>query len=174
MTNFVTTKPNNIREVMVYDIPVTAPEELILEQIEKSWGKVIFISCKKQRKYQSVLVKIEFNDFTLGVFENGTWVSSLGNIPVRWYPASWSLKQRKEREKFQTAILDIPPSMTLQALWTQGQQLQFLNGVQGLKAFKLVQDAKGKRKLVGFFETWESLHKALESKPVWEEVTLSW
>ena len=64
--------------------------------------------------------------------------------------------------------------MTLQALWSEGHNLQFLNGIQGLKAFKIVQDGKGKRKLVGFFETWESLHKTLNSKPVWEKVTLAW
>ena len=49
-----------------------------------------------------------------------------------------------------------------------------MNGVQGLKAFKLVQDVKSKRKLVEFFEIWESLHKVLNSKPVWKEKTLSW
>src|SRR5581483_9201673 len=96
MTNVVVTKPDNVREIMVYDIPAATPQELILQELLNGWGNVIFISCKKQRKYQSVLVKIELNDFTLGVFERGTWVTSLGNIPVCWFPATWSLKQRKE------------------------------------------------------------------------------
>jgi hypothetical protein len=64
--------------------------------------------------------------------------------------------------------------MTMQALWSNGQHLQFLNEVQGLKAFKIVQYGKEKRKLVGYFEIWETLHRALNSKPVWEEKPLLW
>ena len=70
--------------------------------------------------------------------------------------------------------MDIPASMHLQSLWSEGRNLQFLSGVQGLKSFKIVNYGEEKRKLIGFFEIWDSLHKALNHKPVWEGQRLSW
>ncbi|EXX73430.1 hypothetical protein RirG_060390 [Rhizophagus irregularis DAOM 197198w] len=36
----------------------------------------------------------------------------------------------------------------------------------GASAFKVIQTSKGKRKLVGYFENWETTLKALDSPPV--------
>jgi len=70
--------------------------------------------------------------------------------------------------------MNIPDTMTAQALWSTDQQFAFLNNHAGLKTFKIVNDGKGKRKLVAYFETWEALHKALNTKPVWQGTALVW
>jgi hypothetical protein len=36
---------------------------------------------------------------------------------VRWYPATWSLHERKKRERFQAALYDIPDSMMAATLF---------------------------------------------------------
>ncbi|RGB36568.1 hypothetical protein C1646_757959 [Rhizophagus diaphanus] len=37
-----------------------------------------------------------------------------------------------------------------------------------MKSFKIVQMAKCKRKLVAYYETWESMREALDTKQVWD------
>ncbi|GET65115.1 hypothetical protein GLOIN_2v1842417 [Rhizophagus irregularis DAOM 181602=DAOM 197198] len=70
-------------------------------------GHTIKLSVKRQHKYQTLRVKIGLNSFTLPQF-NKFWMTDLGGIPVRWFPASWTLRERKQREKFQAVIHDIP------------------------------------------------------------------
>ncbi|CAB4427838.1 unnamed protein product [Rhizophagus irregularis] len=36
--------------------------------------------------------------------DDPVWTTDLGGIPVRWFPARWTLKERKQREKFQATI----------------------------------------------------------------------
>ncbi|PKK57359.1 hypothetical protein RhiirC2_798170 [Rhizophagus irregularis] len=86
--------------------------------------------------------------------------TDLGGIPVRWLPASW-----KQREKFQAVIHDILEDMTMATLWTDRKPNQFLM-YSGASAFKIIQTSKGKRKLIGYFENWETTLKVLDSPPV--------
>ncbi|PKC01278.1 hypothetical protein RhiirA5_426963, partial [Rhizophagus irregularis] len=86
-------------------------------------------------------------------------------IPVRWFPASWTLRERKQREKFQAVIHDIPEDMTMATLWMDRKPNEFLMH-SGASAFKIIQTSKGRRKLVGYFENWETTLKALDSPPV--------
>ncbi|CAB4439651.1 unnamed protein product [Rhizophagus irregularis] len=104
-------------------------------------------------------VPIELSTFRLAQFEvneNPTWTTDLGGIPVRWFPARWTLKERKQREKFQATIRKIPDSMT------------------GLKSFKIIQTARGERKLIGYFEKWVDMRNALDNQFVWDQLNLSW
>ncbi|CAB4404636.1 unnamed protein product [Rhizophagus irregularis] len=66
----------------------------------KTLGNAIKCSVKRQHKYQTLRVKIALSSFALPQF-NKYWTTDLGGIPVRWFPASWTLRERKQREKFQ-------------------------------------------------------------------------
>ena len=46
------------------------------------------------------------------------WMAPLNALSVRWFPATWSLKERKERERYQVVIKNPPDDMntTLLAL----------------------------------------------------------
>ncbi|EXX63003.1 hypothetical protein RirG_156480 [Rhizophagus irregularis DAOM 197198w] len=92
-------------------------------------------------------------------------MTDLGGIPVRWFPASWTLRERKPREKFQAIIHDIPEDMTMATLWMDRKPNEFLMH-SGTSAFKIIQTSKGKRKLVGYFKNWETTLKVLDSPPV--------
>ncbi|GBC33502.1 hypothetical protein GLOIN_2v1765605 [Rhizophagus irregularis DAOM 181602=DAOM 197198] len=143
---------SRVRDILVYDIP-------------------------PQRKYQTLCLKIELSTFQLAQFEineDPVWTTDLGGIPVRWFPARWTLKERKQREKFQATIHKIPDSMTLAALWTDRRPHSFLSAIKGLKSFKIIQTARGERKLLGFFERWVDMRAALENQVIWENYNLSW
>ncbi|GBC43676.2 hypothetical protein GLOIN_2v1871772 [Rhizophagus irregularis DAOM 181602=DAOM 197198] len=76
---------------------------------------MIKCSVKRQHKYQTLRVKIALSSFSLPQF-NKYWTTDLGGIPVRWFPASWTLRERKQREKLQAIIHDIPEDMTMATL----------------------------------------------------------
>ncbi|RGB21957.1 hypothetical protein C1646_776925 [Rhizophagus diaphanus] len=116
-----------VRDILVYDIPVSWTPEDILKQL-MLWGKTISMQTKPQRKYQML---------------------HLGGIPVRWFSARWTLKERKQHEKFQATIHKIPDSMTLATLWKDNHPHSFLS-------------------------VWIDMHTALDNQCVWEQVNLSW
>ncbi|RGB30389.1 hypothetical protein C1646_765412 [Rhizophagus diaphanus] len=106
---------------------------------------------------------------------NSNWTTDLGGIPVRWFPASWTLRERKQREKFQAVVYNIPEDITTHTLWRDQKLTTYLCEF-GAKSFKIVQTGKGKRKLVGFFKTWEAVRKVLDYHQVLssEGIRLSW
>ncbi|GBC23774.1 hypothetical protein GLOIN_2v1662849 [Rhizophagus irregularis DAOM 181602=DAOM 197198] len=167
---------SRVRDILVYDVPVSWTAEYILQQLTL-WGKPIDIQMKQQRKYQTVRLKIELSTLRLAQFEvneNPVWTTDLRGIPVRWFPARWTLKERKQREKFQATIRKIPDSMTYAALWVDHLPHTFLSSVRGLKSFKIIQTARGERKLIGYFEKWVDMRNALDNQFVWDLQNLSW
>ncbi|GBC44371.2 hypothetical protein GLOIN_2v1773466 [Rhizophagus irregularis DAOM 181602=DAOM 197198] len=48
---------------------------------------------------------------------NNNWATNLGGIPVRWFPANWSLCEQKQREKFQAVVYNILEEVTTSTLW---------------------------------------------------------
>ncbi|PKY57995.1 hypothetical protein RhiirA4_479506 [Rhizophagus irregularis] len=125
-----------IRDIIVYDIPYTWDLQKILAEL-KLWGNAIKCSVKRQHKYQTLRVKIALSSFALPQF-NKYWTTDLGGIPVRWFPASWTLRERKQREKFQAVIHDIPEDMTMATLWTDRKPCNFLM-MCGASSFKIIQ-----------------------------------
>ncbi|GBC39765.2 hypothetical protein GLOIN_2v1868094 [Rhizophagus irregularis DAOM 181602=DAOM 197198] len=89
------------------------------------------------------------------------------------FNSKWTLKERKQREKFQATIRNISDSMTLAALWKDSRSHSFLSAVKGLKSFKIIQTAKGDRKFIGYFEKWVDMRTALDNQYTWEQVNLS-
>ncbi|CAB4434462.1 unnamed protein product [Rhizophagus irregularis] len=137
----------------------STPEKILAEL--KLWGNAIKCSVKRQHKYQTLRVKIALSSFALPQF-NKYWTTDLGGIPVRWFPASWTLRERKQREKFQAVIHDIPEDMTMATLWADRKPCNFLMTC-GASSFKIIQTSKGRRKLVGYFENWETTLRALDT-----------
>ncbi|CAB4420313.1 unnamed protein product [Rhizophagus irregularis] len=150
---------SRVRDIMVYDVPVSWTPEDILKELTL-WGKTISIQMKPQRKYQTLRLKIELSTFR--------------EIPVRWFPARWTLKERKQRERFQATIHKIPDSMTLATLWKDGHPHSFLSAIKGLKSFKIIQTARGERKLIGYFERWVDVRTALDNQLIWDNTNLQW
>ena len=70
------------------------------------------LCTKVQRKYQTLQIKINLHDTPLQAFLHGDWLVALGGLPVRWYPGNFTLKERKNREKFVSVINNIPDTMT--------------------------------------------------------------
>ncbi|PKC50667.1 hypothetical protein RhiirA1_485651, partial [Rhizophagus irregularis] len=103
-------------------------------------GKTLKLSLKRQHKYQTLRVKIVLNSFSLPQFTK-FWTTDLGGIPVRWFPASWTLRERKQCEKFQAVIHDIPVEMTMATLWADRKPQPFLM-MCGVSAFKIIQTSK--------------------------------
>ena len=43
-----------------------------------------------------------------------------------------------------------------------------------MKSFKIIQTARGERKLIGYFEKWVDMRNALDNQFAWEQQNLSW
>ncbi|GET62707.1 hypothetical protein GLOIN_2v1871772 [Rhizophagus irregularis DAOM 181602=DAOM 197198] len=149
-----------IQDIIVYDIPYTWNLQKIIAEL-KFWGNAIKCSVKRQHKYQTLRVKIALFSFALSQF-NKYWTTDLGGIPVRWFPASWTLRERKQREKFQAVIHDISEDMTMATLWMDRKPCEFLMKCSA-SSFKIIQTSKGRRKLVAYFENWETTLRALDT-----------
>ncbi|GET53259.1 hypothetical protein GLOIN_2v1871772 [Rhizophagus irregularis DAOM 181602=DAOM 197198] len=149
-----------IRDIIVDDILYTWNLQKILAEL-KFWENAIKCSVKRQHKYQTLQVKITLSSFALPQF-NKYWTTDLGGIPVRWFPASWTLRERKQRENFQAVIHDISEDMTMATLWMDRKTCEFLMKC-GASLFKIIQTSKGRRKLVAYFENWETTLRALDT-----------
>ncbi|RGB36967.1 hypothetical protein C1646_757457 [Rhizophagus diaphanus] len=128
-----------IRDIIVYDIPYTWSSKKISAEL-KLWGNPIKLSIKKQHKYQTLRVKIALSSFSLPQFNNN-WTTDLGDIPVQWFPASWTLRERKQREKFQAVAYNIPEDVTTHTLWRDQKPTTYLCEL-GAKSFKIVQTGR--------------------------------
>ncbi|CAB4418823.1 unnamed protein product [Rhizophagus irregularis] len=111
---------------------------------------------KQQKKYQTVHLKIELNSLRLTQFEGNddpVWTTDLGGYRF---------------DGFQQE------SMTIAALWKDHRPHSFLSAIKGLKSFKIIQTARGDRKLIGYFEKWVDMRTALDNQFDWEQLHLSW
>ncbi|GES97036.1 hypothetical protein GLOIN_2v1871772 [Rhizophagus clarus] len=100
------------------------------------------------------------------------WMAPLAGIPTRWFPATWNLAERKERERFQAIIYDLPEVINT-ALLTAPQHLTFLSELN-IKMFKEIKFPDGSRKIVRYFETWEHLQKCISNPTLWYDKNVSW
>ena len=99
----------------------------------------------------------------------------LDNIIARWFPATWNLSERKERERFQAVLHDIPDNLSPASLYDQvTKSPRPLLQEAGLKAYKFITTIDKKRKLVGFFDTWAALQLRLNTPTSWNGDMLDW
>ncbi|GBB99265.1 hypothetical protein RclHR1_34690001 [Rhizophagus clarus] len=71
-------RKNNLREIFVYDVLAKWTHEKILAEL-KSWGDVISMISKRQRKYQTLRLNICLSTFSLAFFDKGFWQYILEN-----------------------------------------------------------------------------------------------
>jgi hypothetical protein len=102
----------NVKDILVYDVPSSWTMHYLLRSL-RSWGKVISVHRKHQKKYSTVQVRIEMDDTARLAFDGESWVAPLGKFFVRWFPAQWTLKERKKREIFQAVLYDVPDTIPM-------------------------------------------------------------
>lgn len=160
ITGYVPENQDRVRDILLYDIPVSWTAEKILAELT-SLGQTMTMSCKVQKKYQTVRVKIALSSFAAPRFDRGEWMVILGDIPVRWYPATWTLRERKKRDAFQLEITDLPGSVTTDALINSPLNRLLTQGK--VKQWKIIITGK-MRNLILYYESWAdlSLHKGTE------------
>ena len=103
-----------------------------------------------------VRIKIALTEAYFNFYHAGQWTVLLAGLFVRWFPADWTLPERKQRERFQAVLRNLPAELTMDSLLTDGKPSQFLQDA-GFKAFKLISTVDEKRKLVGYYESWDKL-----------------
>ncbi|GBB83910.1 hypothetical protein RclHR1_10570008 [Rhizophagus clarus] len=86
-------------DLVVYDIPAKWTNYQLLSELNK-WGKVVSVSTRVQKKYQTARVRLTPNHNCLKAYNNGDWTVSLSSIPVRWFPAAWFLSERNNLQSF--------------------------------------------------------------------------
>ncbi|GBB91491.1 hypothetical protein RclHR1_18810001 [Rhizophagus clarus] len=117
-------------DILIYDIPAKWNNVELLEYL-KIWGNIISVTVKKQKNYKTVR--------------------------FRWFLATWSLQECKEREQFQTVVINPPDAMTASALFLKENLTNFINPLR-IKAFKKVKNLNDQCKMIAYFEMWDDLH----------------
>ncbi|CAB4421558.1 unnamed protein product [Rhizophagus irregularis] len=148
MTGYEPMLKNNIREIVVYDIPFKWTQIEILNYL-KAWGNVLALKFKTQKKYVTVIVSIDPNDAALSQWNEEVWTAPLRGLPVQWFSAAWDLKQCKEHENFQVILFNVLKLLTTSTLYPADNPVQSLLSFISCKAFKLIQD-KGHMKLITY------------------------
>ena len=132
----------------------------------------VFSLPRQSIKFFPLLTDYELNDEGLAAYQRGEWTVSLGGIPVRWFPGTYSLKERKHRERFVAIIKNLPEDMTTATLY-QGALHQFLLTAK-VDAFKIIKLADGSRKLLGYYKNLDDMKDIIGKQQLWTENSLEW
>ncbi|GBB95599.1 hypothetical protein RclHR1_25720002 [Rhizophagus clarus] len=124
-------------DLVVYDILALWTNYQLLSELNK-WEKVVSVSTRVQKKYQTARVRLTPNHNCLKTYNNGDWTVFLSSLPVRWFSAAWFLSERKQCEKFQAVITNIPEDMTIESLFSEGTSGPFINE-SNLQSFKITE-----------------------------------
>jgi hypothetical protein len=166
-------RKTKICDIMIYDIPIEWSYKKILNEFT-AWGTTISATVKKQKKYQTVRVKIALSSLTVSSFDKGLWSYTLGKKVVQWYPRAWTLTDRKTREKFQLVIDNFPEGVDTTDLYNPNNASHAFITNFDVKAAKLIKTQDGKRKFIGFFESHKTYKAALTSKFSIENQPFKW
>ncbi|GBB87575.1 hypothetical protein RclHR1_14020004 [Rhizophagus clarus] len=82
-------------DLVIYDILAKWDNYILLANLGR-WGKVISVSIRVHKKYLSARVRLIPDHKCLKYYNGGDWTVNLEGIPVRWFPASWNLSERKQ------------------------------------------------------------------------------
>ncbi|RIA85660.1 hypothetical protein C1645_830468 [Glomus cerebriforme] len=135
----------NIRDIMLYDIPGSWDAEQITEAIYKYLGSLLKATLKKQGKYYCVRAQVVLRTRILADFELQRWQIPLGGIKVRWFPGDWTLSMRKERQFHQAVINNLTDDVTEEDLVASGNFLM----LHQAQSFKIIKNSKDKKKSKG-------------------------
>jgi hypothetical protein len=109
---------------MVYNMPFMWWSEKIMNKLTL-WGKTLSISIKTWKKYHLFQVIIKLNSFKTATFDQKDWTTDLSDILVWWFPASWMLKEKENKNVFRLQ------SWIFQNLWP----LNFFSEMESLLNF---------------------------------------
>ncbi|GBB87743.1 hypothetical protein RclHR1_14220002 [Rhizophagus clarus] len=122
-------------------------------------GNVIITGYIPQDQEQAQLLDLVVYDIPVK-WDNYTLLANLG----RW--------ERKQREKFQAVVYNLPEDMTDASLFPNGRPHQSLLD-SGIKSFKIVKEVDGSRKLIGYFDTWDHVSTRINNSQLWNDVRIS-
>ncbi|RIA90106.1 hypothetical protein C1645_738101 [Glomus cerebriforme] len=169
-----TVPPNlkdNIRDIMLYDIPGDWDAEQITEAINQHLGSLIKATLRKQGKYYSVRATVVLRTKKIELLEvHQLWQTALGSTIVRWFPGDWTLKMRKERLHHQAVIRNLPDDLTELKIYMEVDATIHNH----FKLIKIVKDNKGKKKLIGFFEKQADVVEACQHPITINNVEYKW
>ncbi|GBC09755.1 hypothetical protein RclHR1_00910005 [Rhizophagus clarus] len=77
---------------------------------------------------------------------------------------SWFLQERKERERYQAAVLNPPESMNSATLVHNDNEAYLI--FHNINMFKEVKLPDGKRKIIGYLSSWDDLHRLINTPNV--------
>ncbi|RIA87833.1 hypothetical protein C1645_739811 [Glomus cerebriforme] len=160
---------NNVRDVMLYDIPENWDAEMITEAINKHLGSLIKASVTAKGKYRCIRATICLRTSYLEKFNKLFWQIQLGDIPVRWFPGDWSLAQRQQRLSQQATIKDLPLTCKELDIFNNQEFKETFNW----EAIKLMKTLKGS-KLIGYFGHHDDLIKALRQPFIISNKSYNW
>ncbi|GES89289.1 hypothetical protein GLOIN_2v1473242 [Rhizophagus clarus] len=133
-------------------------------------SRVISIQVKRQKKYKTVRCKFEMNELFMEYNTNKSWMAPLNALPVRWFPALWSLKERKERERYQVVIEQPPEDMNTTTLALKENISSLIQ--RDIRMFKEVKLPDGSRKIIGYLSTWDNMKECIDTPMVWNGARL--
>ncbi|GBB97859.1 hypothetical protein RclHR1_30900001 [Rhizophagus clarus] len=129
---------NNVKDIMLYDVPVEWSPETILTHLT-TWGQVALMSIKPQQKY----LRWFSERWTLKQRHNwSTFIAKVEGLPVSVTTDPILIQDYDKRDSF------------------------FKD--QGLKAYKFLKQGTDHVTMLGYFENYEDLKMALESPFVYE------
>lgn len=120
---------------------------------------------KHQCKFMTVRVQIALCSFTVSLFDKGLWMYILDNIPVHWFPGSWTLNERQSRSRFHLSIYKFPGHVNAKSLWQKNTQHQLLLTYHA-KSFSLIHTPKGEHWPIAYFDSVET-YKGAHLKSLW-------
>ncbi|GES73120.1 hypothetical protein GLOIN_2v1773466 [Rhizophagus clarus] len=123
-----------------------------------------------EKKYKTLCVKLEISQFFKNYEKH--WMAPLMGFPVRWFPASWSLQERKKKERYQAAVLNPPESMNLATLVHKENEAYLIS--HNINMFKEVKLPDDKRKIIRYLSNWDDLHRLINNPNVWNGETVDW
>ncbi|PKK72574.1 hypothetical protein RhiirC2_777052 [Rhizophagus irregularis] len=118
-----------------------------------------------------VMLQLQYSETTNSIGENYLVINEatkkILNAPFKDRISTFQLAQFEGNEN--------PVwTMDLGGIPTNYHPHSFLFAIKGLKSFKIIQTVRRECKLIGYFEKWVDMHKALDKQLTWEEQILSW
>ncbi|GES96546.1 hypothetical protein GLOIN_2v1773466 [Rhizophagus clarus] len=88
------------------------------------------------------------------------------------FPASWSLKERKERERYQVVIKNPLDDMNTTTLALKENINSLIQ--RDIRMFKEIKFSDGSRKIIGYLLTWDSMKECIDIPMIWNGASLTW
>ncbi|PKK60646.1 hypothetical protein RhiirC2_793025 [Rhizophagus irregularis] len=71
-------------------------------------------SAEDNSRVKTIKLSVQVSDSSFALLQfNKYWTTDLKGIPVKWFPASWTLQERKQCEKFQAEACKLKAKNTL-------------------------------------------------------------